>query len=459
MNVDRKFLWGGAVAANQIEGAYLEDGKKLNVTDVMVGIGNQPDLKWDDNTNKWIPDFKTDKVYLSHEAIDFYHRYESDLQLMSEMGFNAFRTSISWARIFPNGDETEPNEKGLEFYDKLIDKIIALNMEPVITLSHYETPLYLLTEYGGWLNRKMIDYWRNYVTTVFNRYKGKVKYYLTFNEINNLFRMPFAAGAILDINPQDKTNPNSNLSDNQLWQAAHNTFVANAETVRILRNIDQNAKVGCMLSLSHLAVYPYSCNPDDVVGAYEAQRKHYMFMDVMCKGFYPSYVYRQWQDKDCQPEIKDGELELIKNNTVDFIAFSYYRSAVYHSETNLTIDTGGSKGVNNPYLKECSPAPWRWPVDPKGLRYVCNILTDRYQLPLFIVENGIGLDENLDANNNINDEFRVKYIKEHIVQIKEAIKDGCNIMGYLYWGPIDIVSAGTGEMKNRYGFVSTIEWE
>lgn len=453
MSFPKDFLWGGAVAANQLEGAYLEDGKQLNVTDVMVGIVNQPDLKFDDEKGKWVPDFKDDKVYLSHDGIDFYHRYKEDLAYMAQMGFKAFRTSISWGRIFPNGDEAEPNEEGLKFYDDLFDEMIRLGMEPVITLSHYETPLHLLTEYGGWLNEKLIDFWMNYVRVVFNRYKGKVKYWMTFNEINNLFRMPFAAGGVLKTTKNDQGIPNADLTDAELYQAAHYIFVANAKTVALCHEMDPEAQIGCMLSLSSIATYPYSCNPDDVFGALQFQRKQKLFLDVMCKGYYPGYVKRIWNEVNCTPVMQEGDLELIEKNTVDYIAFSYYRSAVFKSDGSITVDTGGAAGVENPYLEGTSPEPWRWPIDPKGIRYVCNVLSDEYHMPLFIVENGIGLDENLDEKGQIHDDFRKKYVKEHLEQVHEAILDGCDIMGYLYWGPIDVVSAGTGEMRKRYGFV------
>ena len=349
--------------------------------------------------------------------------------------------------------ELEPNEAGLQFYDDLFDEMIRLGMEPVITLSHYETPLHLLTEYGGWLNEKLIEYWMNYVKVVFNRYKGKVKYWMTFNEINNIFRMPFAAGGVLKTTPNEKGIPNADLTDAELYQAAHYIFVANAKTVELCHEIDPEAKIGCMLSLSSMATYPYSCNPDDVFGALQFQRKQKLFLDVMCKGYYPGYVKRIWNEQNCTPVMNEDDLEMIKNNTVDYIAFSYYRSAVYKSDGSITVDTGGAAGVENPYLEGTSPEPWRWPIDPKGIRYVCNILTDEYNLPLFIVENGIGLDENLDSEGKIHDDFRKKYVKDHLVQIEEAIKDGCDVMGYLYWGPIDVVSAGTGEMRKRYGFV------
>lgn len=447
------FLWGGAVAANQCEGAYLEDGKRLNVTDVMVGIGSVPDLKWNDVTGKWEPALNEGKAYLSHEGIDFYHRYKEDLALMAGMGFKAFRTSISWARIFPRGDETEPNEAGLRFYDNLFDEMNRLGMEPVVTLSHYETPLYLLTEYGGWLNPKMIDFWMNYVKTVFSRYKGKIRYYMTFNEINLAMRMPFAAGGMLDKRGTKSGVPNEAITEEKIYQGIHHMFVANARAVQACRNLDPDAKVGCMMAFSSIATYPNSCHPDDVLGAMFYQRKQLFFADVMCKGRYPWYMQRYWKEKGIHIETRPEELELIRTYTNDFIGFSYYRSVVFKSEGPMVMDTGGVKGVPNPYLTQSTPAPWKWPIDPTGIRYVCNFLMDRYQMPLFIVENGIGLNETPDSQGTIHDAFRVEYVRNHLSQVAQAISDGCKLIGYLYWGPIDIVSAGTGEMKKRYGFV------
>ena len=447
------FLWGGAVAANQCEGAYLADGKKLNVTDVMVGIGSTPDLAWNEATGKWEPALRDDKVYLSHEGIDFYHRYPQDLELLAGMGFKAFRTSISWGRIFPNGDDEEPCEAGLAYYDSLFDKMHELGMEPVVTLSHYETPLHLLTEYGGWLDRRLIGYWLRYVRTVLERYRGKVRYYLSFNEINIILRMPFAGGGVLDIHPTDTSRPNADLTDQMIYQACHHLFVANALTVKLCHEIDPEAKMGCMMALSSLATYPWDCNPDNVLGALDYQHKQMFFLDVMCKGRYPGYARRAWREQGIEVQMEPGDLELLRAHTSDYIGFSYYRSAVYKSDAALVMDTGGAAGVENPYLTGCTPEPWRWPIDPKGLRYVCNLLTDHYDLPLFIVENGIGLDEAPDADGHIQDDFRMRYVREHLEQVEEALADGCDIMGYLYWGPIDVVSAGTGEMRKRYGFV------
>ncbi len=448
------FLWGGAVAANQCEGAWLQDGKLPNITDVMVGINSkEPGLKWNEEEKQWQMQLDDSKVYLSHEGIDFYHRYKEDLQLMAGMGFNCFRTSIAWGRIFPKGDEKEPNEAGLKFYDDLFDEMNRLGMTPVVTLSHYETPLYLLTHYGGWINKKTIEFWNRYVTTVFERYKGKVHLWLTFNEINNLRRRPVVSGGIMSIAPFDKNDP-LKVSSQELWQAYVNLLIANAWTVKIGHEIDPENKIGCMMSSSAVAVYPYTCDPRDVWGAFQTQRfSNYYFSDPFCLGIIPGYVKRAWKEEGADPEYTEEDEKMIREHTVDYYSFSYYLSGTYSRDTENTFDTGGLRGKENPYLRFKAPEPWGWAVDPEGLRYVLNAVYDRYRLPMFIVENGIGMDEHPDENGVIDDEFRVTYIREHINQIKEAVKDGVEVMGYLYWGPIDIVSAGTGEMKKRYGFI------
>ena len=453
------FLWGGAVAANQCEGAWLEDGKLPNVTDVMVGIGTDgkhPGVKWNDETGKWEMALKDGKKYLSHEAIDLYHQYPEDLKLMGGMGFKAFRTSIAWSRIFPRGDEEEPNEAGLVYYDKLFDEMLKNGMQPVVTLSHYETPLYLVTEYGGWKNRKLITFFERYARTVFERYKDKVKYWMTFNEINVAFRMPFAGAGILSDNPE---SPVEALTKKEIYQAVHHEFVASSLAVKACHEIIPDAKIGAMLTCSSVATYPYTCSPEDAFGTLSYKRQTYFFGDVMCRGYYPAYIYRVWEEEDCAPVMEQGDDEILACYPVDYLAFSYYRSGVWHEAEEKdkvsegSVTSGSGTGFTNPYLTECSPAPWCWPVDPKGLRYTCNELYDRYQIPLFIVENGIGLDEGPDENGVINDPVRTKYLEDHLRQVAEALKDGCDIMGYLWWGPIDVVSAGTGEMKKRYGFV------
>ncbi|MDE5910202.1 MAG: glycoside hydrolase family 1 protein [Lachnospiraceae bacterium] len=457
----KDFLWGGAVAANQIEGAWLEDGKLPNCTDVMVGIGSDgrtPGIRFNIQTGKYEMALKPDKKYLSHEAIDFYHRYKEDLQLIAGMGFKAFRTSISWARIFPHGDDETPNEAGLKFYDDLFGEMIRLGMEPVITLSHYETPLYLMTEYGGWSNRKLIGFFEKYARTVMERYSGKVNYWMTFNEINNMRTMPFAAGGYMpETNDPNAEDFAANYKECEMYQAAHHLFVASSLAVKACHELCPNAICGAMITTSPVAVYPYSCNPDDVFGALQAQRKTFFFTDVMCRGKYPAYIRRIWEGTDYEPVMEENDLQIIQDYPVDYLAVSYYRSSTYKhdyaSENSSGGLTSGGIGTVNPYLRGTTPEPWCWPIDPKGLRYVLNVLTDRYQLPLFIVENGVGLDEQEINGRMIEDPERVKYLEEHLAQVAEAIHDGCHILGYLWWGPIDVVSAGTGEMRKRYGFI------
>ena len=421
MSFPKNFMWGGAIAANQYEGAWLEDGKQPNVTDVVVGISSKkPGIAWNKETGKYEMKLDPEKKYLSHEAVDGYHRYREDLKLMKGMGFNSFRTSIAWGRIFPNGDEKEPNEAGLKFYDDMFSYMNELGMEPVITLSHYETPLHLLTEYGGWSNPKMIDFWMNYVRTVFTRYKGKVRLYLTFNEVNNMFRMPFISGAVLTIkDPKDPSDPIGSTTIQDKWNAYHNIVVANALTVQAGHEIDPECRIGCMMTASSVATYPYNCDPENVMGALESVRRSIFYMaDPFCLGIIPTYLKKEWA----------------------------------HDHVTVTF-TDGAVGKENPYLKDKAPQPWGWAVDPVGIRYTLNVLYDRYHLPLLIVENGVGLDENLDAEGHIHDTFRNHYIDEHIRNVNAAIEDGVDCRGYLYWGPIDVVSAGTGEMKKRYGFV------
>jgi 6-phospho-beta-glucosidase len=426
MSLPKDFLWGGAIAANQAEVAYLTANKGLNVTDVSTGLVNPPD-----------DTIVAGKYYPSHEAIDFYHTYKEDLELMSGMGFNCFRTSISWARIFPNGDEKEPNEDGLAFYEDMFEEMLTLGMEPIITLSHYETPLHLLKVYGGWENRQLIDFFERYCEVVFTRYKEQVKYWLTFNEINNTHTIPFAAAAI----------PYT-ASLQAKYQASHNMFVASAKANRLCHRIIPDAKIGCMLSLS--GIYPATCKPEDVFGSYEYRRRSLFYSDVMLRGKYPSYAKRIFDEHNIVLDTLPSDFELLQRYPSEYLGFSYYRTTTYEAGMPILGHTGGMVGKKNPYLKE---TPWGWQIDPLGFRYVCNELYDRYQVPLFVVENGMGNVDIVEADGSIDDSYRIDYIREHLKAMKEAVNDGVELMGYTYWGPIDIVSAGTGEMKKRYGFI------
>lgn len=427
------FLWGGAIAANQAEGAWHEDGKGTAISDVIRGgiVAGTAD-------ETVIPGL----YYPSHEAIDFYHRYKEDVALMAEMGMKCFRTSIAWTRIFPLGDEAEPNEAGLQFYEKLFGELLQYGIQPVITLSHYEMPLHLLKEYGGWTNRKLIGFFENYCRVVFTRFKEQVKYWMTFNEINNIHTIPYAAGGIQIRSDASKLQ--------SIYQAAHHLFVASAKATQLCHEIIPDSQIGCMLSLSPATVYPNTPKPADVWAAYELQRRTLFFSDVMLRGYYPSYVQRIWDEHDIHVAMEAEDLELIRTHPMDYLGGSYYRSTTFEAGMPILGNTGGILGMENPYLPKTE---WGWEIDPQGLRYLLNVVYDRYQKPIFIVENGFGGDDRPDADGVINDDARINYLNQHIVSMAEAIADGVEVMGYTWWGPIDIVSAGTGEMKKRYGFI------
>lgn len=432
MGFPKDFLWGGAIAANQAEGAYREDGKGLSVADVLpVGKNRFDKVSFQIDENKFYP---------SHEAIDFYHTFREDIKELSELGMRCFRTSIAWSRIFPNGDENMPNEKGLQFYDQLFDELLKYDMEPVVTISHFETPLYLVEKYGGWKNRKLIEFYENYCKVIFNRYKDKVKYWMTFNEINHAHTLPLIAAAISVNDDENK------LQD--IYSASHNMLVASAKAIIMAHDINNEFKVGCMLSLS--PIYPATCRPEDVFESYELRRRSLFYSDIQMRGEYPSYFNRIAEENNINIEISEEDKGILKEGVCDYLGFSYYRSSLHEAGMKILGNTGGLLGKKNPYLKE---SKWGWPIDPLGLRYVCNELTDRYHKPLFIVENGLGTEDIISDDGKIHDEERMEYLKEHVIMMKEAIKDGTELIGYTWWGPIDIVSAGTGEMKKRYGFV------
>lgn len=427
------FLWGGAVAANQCEGAYNEDGKGLSIQDVLPrGIKG-------DRTKEPTADNK--KLV----GIDFYHRYKEDIKLFAEMGFKVFRLSIAWSRIFPLGDEETPNEAGLSFYDRVFDECHKYGIEPLVTISHYETPLHLAEAYNGWLDRRMIAFYERYVRTIFQRYRTKVKYWLTFNEINSILNSPFMSGAI--------NIPKEELTMSQLYQAIHHEMVASALATKIGHEINPDFQIGCMI-LS-MPVYPLSPNPDDVIAAMEEEHLHDMFTEIHVRGEYPGYMKRYMRDHHITIKTEPEDAEILKN-TVDFISFSYYVSvcATADPEKNIRGEGNLLGGVPNPYLKA---SEWGWQIDPKGLRYILNQFYDKYRKPLFIVENGLGavdhLVRNEDGTLTVQDDYRINYMKEHLLQVEEAIADGVPVMGYTSWGCIDLVSASTAELKKRYGFI------
>lgn len=433
MSFPEKFLWGGAVAANQCEGAYQEDGKGLSIQDVMPrGIAGPV-------SEKPVPE------NLKLVGIDFYHHYEEDIRLFAEMGFKIFRMSIAWSRIFPRGDEETPNEKGLEFYDRVFDTCLRYGIEPMVTLSHYETPLYLSKNYDGWKNRQMIHFFEHYCKVVFERYKEKVKYWITFNEINALWNFPLMGGGIW--------TPKKELTQQERYQAAHHEFVASALATKLLHEMVPGAKMGCMV-LGALN-YPMTPKPEDMIAVMEADRKGLFFSDVQVRGYYPSYVKNYWKKQGIRIEMEEGDEELLKN-TVDYFSFSYYMSKCTAADCTMYKKGAGNltSGVKNPYLKE---SEWGWQIDPIGLRYTLNYFYDRYQIPIFVAENGLGavdcLVEDGHGGYTVEDDYRIQYLKEHLKEMEKAIEDGVDVMGYTAWGCIDLVSASSAQMEKRYGFI------
>lgn len=432
MTFPANFLWGGAVAANQCEGAYDEDGKGWSTQDLAPKgvVGAITDHPTEDN--------------LKLKGIDFYHRYREDIAMLAEMGFSVFRFSIAWSRIFPNGDEETPNESGLAFYDQLIDECRRHGMEPLVTLSHYETPYHLAKTYDGWCSRKMIDFFKRYVNTVMERYKGKVHYWLTFNEINSILHNPYLSGGIL--------TPKEQLSKSDLYQAIHHELVASALVTKMAHEIDPDNKVGCMVI--GIPSYPLTPNPDDVIANMEQDRHNLYFTDVQARGAYPKYLNRYFKENGIQIQMEEGDEEILKNS-VDFISFSYYMSTCGCADPDAHPQATGNiiPGVANPYLRS---SQWGWQIDPKGLRYLLNQFYDRYQKPLFIVENGLGARDELiekDGVLTVEDDYRIEYMREHLLQVEEAIEDGVEVLGYTSWGCIDLVSASTAQMSKRYGFI------
>ena len=426
------FLWGGALAANQCEGAFDEDGKGLSQQDVMPqGVrGPVTDGPTSDN--------------LKLIGTDFYHRYREDIKLMAEMGFKVFRFSIAWSRIFPHGTEIEPNEAGLDFYDRVIDTCRSYGIEPMITLSHYEIPLYLCRTYDGFRSRATIDHFLRYVKAVVLRFHDRVRYWLTFNEINVTLISPLLGAGVM--------TPKADLEAQDLYQTAHHQLVASALATRCMREIDSGIKVGCMAASAPR--YPMTCAPDDMMAMMLSQHELDYFIHVHCMGEYPYYAPKMWRDAGVELEIEPGDWEALRN-TVDFISFSYYSSKVVAADESRYRMANGNvmRGLRNPHTPY---SDYDYPIDPEGLRFILNYLYDHFGKPLFVAENGIGSKDRLvelDGVKTVEDDYRIDFHRGHIAAMAEAIEDGVDVFGYASWGPIDCVSAATAEMTKRYGFV------
>lgn len=437
------FLWGGATAANQFEGAWDVDGKGPSVSDMCTnGTHTSP--------KRITPTFEEGTLYPSHEAIDFYHHYEEDIALFAEMGFKTFRTSIAWTRIFPTGEEDEPNEAGLAFYDRVFDACKKHGIEPLVTISHYEMPYALVEKYNGWADRACIDAFLRYCEAIFDRYQDKVRYWLTFNEINSGV-MPM--GSVLSLGTvKGYSGPVMNAPDKpaERFQALHHQFVASAKAIKLAHEKYPHFKMGDMNLFA--TMYPYTCNPDDIV---ETQQKMQMMnwfcSDIQVRGAYPYYAQRYFEENNIQIHMEPGDEEILKEGTVDFYTFSYYMSNCVAKDPNVEAAGGNIMGgLKNPYLKA---SDWGWQIDPKGLRYTLNEIYGRYGIPIMVVENGLGAHDKKEADGSVQDDYRIEYLKMHIEQMREAVADGVDLIGYTPWGCIDLVSASTGEMAKRYGFI------
>ena len=447
----KNFLWGGATAAHQYEGGVDDGSRGLSVPDVMSG------------GSRTTPRYLTDGIlpgyyYPSHEAVDFYHRYKEDIALYGEMGFKVFRMSIKWARLFPTGEEKEPDAEGIQFYHNVFSECKKYGIEPLVTLSHYEMPYQLAKKYAGWTSREVIDLFLHYCETVFREYKGKVIYWLTFNEINQLLMGAHGGingGGIL---PEGKVvavaallKVDDSWDDPQKrYTALHNQLVASAKAVHLAHSIDSENQVGCML-LGRVA-YPYTCKPEDALKTQQIMRKaNYYCGDVQVRGAYPAFAKKQWADDGVTVEVSPEDAEALKNGTVDFVSLSYYSSTTVTNDPNVPTVAGNvMRGTENPYLKT---SQWGWTIDPDGLHWYLNELYDRYQKPLFIVENGLGAEDKLEADGTIHDPYRIDYMRAHIEAMAQAVEEGVDLMGYTLWGCTDLVSSSTGEMKKRYGLI------
>lgn len=443
MKMKENFLWGGATAANQCEGAYQQGGRGLSSVDVVpFGPDRMPVAR---GLMKML-ECDPQHTYPAHEAIDMYHHYKEDIALFGEMGFKCYRLSISWTRILPNGDDKTPNEEGLAFYDSLFDECLKYGIQPLVTICHFDTPVALIKKYGGWKDRRMVDAFIHYCRILFERFGKKVKYWLTFNEINMLLHMPFMGAGIYFEEGENQ--------EQIKYQAAHHELIASARAVKLAHSMMPGCMVGCMLAAGQF--YPYSCAPADVYKAMECDRDNYFFIDVQARGAYPVWAKKRMERAGVQIHTEPGDTAELAEGTVDFISFSYYCSRCMSADPEIIKNhsRGGNaviSAVVNPHLPS---SEWGWQIDPQGLRLTLNVLYDRYQKPLFIAENGLGANDVVEADGSIHDPYRIDYMRAHIKAMLEAVNlDSIPLLGYTSWGCIDLVSASSGEMRKRYGMI------
>lgn len=451
----KDFLWGGATAANQMEGGFDQGGRGLSIMDVVTsGTRTEPRMVTfidrDGNPGK-VPMFTAEKmpadavasiiegeIYPNHEGIHFYEHWKDDLKMLKEMGLNCFRMSIAWSRIYPNGDDEKPSEEGLKFYEDIFTELKKNGIEPIVTISHYETPLNLLNKWNSWADIRTIDCYVRYCRTLFSRFGNLVKYWMTFNEINVQDFACYLAAGTLCRTPQEKA------------QTAYNLFIASAKAVSLCHEMIPDALIGCMIA--YAPVYPMTCNPDDVLAADQTMERTYFYSDVMVRGYYPAWKIAQYKKEGIKIQRVDNDNLILKNGVVDYIGFSYYMSGV------KSANPGAKKGSGNMMDSEINPylnrSEWGWAIDEKGLRVALKWLWSRYNKPLMIVENGLGAKDVRSEDGRFHDDYRIDYLARHISQMKKAVvEDGVDLLGYTPWGIIDLVSASTGEMDKRYGLI------
>lgn len=445
------FLWGGATAANQVEGGWKEGGKGISVADCARAKFDVSVTDFKAHNSITTEDIKEalmteDEIYYpKRRGSDFFHHYKEDIRLFAEMGFKVYRMSIAWSRIFPNADDPEPNEEGLKFYDNVFDELQKYNIEPLVTISHYELPINLVLNYKGWYSREAIDFFIKFVETICSRYKDKVKYWLTFNEIDSIIRHPYTNGGLIE----DRF-PEQNFEE-VIFQSMHHQFVASALATKVCHEIIPGSMVGCMLT--KLTYYPYTCKPEDVLKAQQVMRSTYCYSDTQVFGEYPAYLLARFKNHGIHIKKESSDDQIMKDYPVDFVSFSYYHSSCAAEDTsNLNFTAGNTvNAVKNPYLKATD---WGWQIDPTGLRISMVDLYDRYRKPLFIVENGLGAKDILKEDGSIDDQYRIDYLREHLKAVADAIQeDGVECLGYTSWGCIDLVSESTKQMSKRYGFI------
>ena len=436
----KDFLWGSASAAYQVEGAYDADGKGMSIWDEYV---KQPGTTYK-NTN-------------GNVAVDHYGRFKEDVKLMADMGLKTYRFSIAWSRVLPTG-RGEVSAKGLQFYHDLIDELVKYGIEPMVTIYHWDLPQALQDEYGGWESRKIIRDFDNYARLLFEHFGSKVKYWVSLNEQNVFINL----GYLLALHPPG-------VKDHKRAMAAnHIANLVNATVIASFRELVPHGKIGPSLAFS--PTYAATSDPRDQLAAdnYEDIMVNW-WSDIYCKGVYPRVAFKIMENLGVAPTIEAGDMEILAKGMPDFIGINYYRTSTVGYNPLDGVDNDGSKmntsgkkgtteamGIPGIYQsvenKNLEMTDWDWAIDPMGLRIGMRRLTSRYGLPILITENGLGAFDSLTENNEIHDDYRIAYLREHVQAVGDAILDGCEVLGYCTWSFTDLLSWLNGYQK-RYGFV------